>query len=208
MNIDATNSLNESGSSPEGVTFTGFVNDLEDVINWAKTQKFYVEPFALAGHSLGARAIVFYASQNPDLVDLIMSASLPWLNHGEKDGLIKDIIESVSKCGYYDKVSKSTGRVLRIKKAWVDDVNKIDLTNYIPRITAQTYVIVGLKDSEKHINCAKQMFELLKCKKQLVLLPNVPHDLANAPESKEIFTEQLKNIFKEMESNGKVEKRF
>ncbi|MDR2902835.1 MAG: hypothetical protein LBU87_07030 [Lactobacillales bacterium] len=40
VNIDATNSLNESDSSPEGASFTGHYNDLVDVIEWARGQKF------------------------------------------------------------------------------------------------------------------------------------------------------------------------
>ena len=48
VNIDATDSLNASESSRGGVTFSGFYQDLEDAILWAKRQNFYVEPFALA----------------------------------------------------------------------------------------------------------------------------------------------------------------
>ncbi len=61
VNIDASNSLNASESSPEGVTFTSHYQDLEDVIEWAKSQKFYKQPFALAGQSLGAASCIYYA---------------------------------------------------------------------------------------------------------------------------------------------------
>ena len=37
VNFDASNSLNESESSPESITFTSHRSDLEDVIAWAKT---------------------------------------------------------------------------------------------------------------------------------------------------------------------------
>lgn len=37
INIEATNSLNESGQTNEGITFTGHYQDLEDVIEWVKT---------------------------------------------------------------------------------------------------------------------------------------------------------------------------
>ncbi len=61
VNLDATNSLNASESSAEGITFTSHYQDLEDVIEWAKSQPFYKQPFALAGQSLGAASCIKHA---------------------------------------------------------------------------------------------------------------------------------------------------
>ncbi len=194
VNIDATDSLNESESSRGGVTFSGFWQDLEDVILWAKTQKFYVEPFALAGQSLGAEAVVYYASQNPSKVNLLVPCAFPWLDGKaeiQNNKRTKDILEK----GYFDQVSRSTGRVLRINKNYLDDVEKYDLSEQVKNITADTHLIVGLKDSDYHIENNKKLFELLQCKKSLQLLEDVPHDLANTPENKEEFENALENIF-------------
>lgn len=193
VNLDATNSLNASDSSEGGVTFTGHFEDLEDVINWAKSQAFYSEPFALAGQSLGAQAIIKFACENPDKVNLLVPCAFPWLDgkvEYYKNKRTKDILEK----GYYDQVSKSTGRVLRINKNYLDDLLQYNIADMINKITAKTYVICGLKDSEYHIENNKKLFELLTCKKELYLLPDVPHDLANTPETKVVFTETLKVI--------------
>ena len=123
VNIDTTDSLNQSESSKEGVTFSGFCQDLEDAILWAKTQKFYVEPFALSGQSLGAEAVVYYASKNSDKVNLLVPCAFPWLDGKveiQNNKRTKDILEK----GYFDQVSRSTGRVLRITKNYLDDVEK------------------------------------------------------------------------------------
>ncbi len=194
VNLDATNSLNASDSSAEGITFTGHYQDLEDVIAWAKTQSFYTEPFALAGQSLGAEAIILYASQYPEKVSIVVSAAFPWLD-GKIEVKVNKRTESILRQGFYDQISKSTGRVLRIYKNYLDDVSKYNLTDIVKNITAQTYLIVGMKDSEYHIDNNKKLFELLNCPKHLDMLPDVPHDLANTPETKATFEKALTKIF-------------
>jgi len=100
------------------------------------------------------------------------------------------------KNGYFDQVSKSTGRVLRIKKAYLEDLKKYNLTDIIKEITAYAYLIVGLKDTNWHIENNKKLYELLRCKKELMLLPDIPHDLANTPQNKETFIKALLKIIK------------
>lgn len=55
------------------------------------------------------------------------------------------------KNGYCDKVSKSTGKVLRLKSAYVEDMKQLDISSQIKMITANTHVIVGSKDNEGHL---------------------------------------------------------
>lgn len=193
VNIDATNSLNASENSAIGITTTGHYQDLEDVIEWAKTQSFYTEPFALAGQSLGAISVVKYAGQFPKKVNLLIPCAFPYYNYNEQE--LNSFAKEIIKNGFYDKVSKSTGRVLHMTTAYVEDMKNLDLTNQIKNITADTHVLIGLADSEKHINNSKALYEMLNCKKHLYLLPNVPHDLANTSKTKEIFENALNKIF-------------
>ena len=115
VNIDATNSNNNSDKSEEGITFTGHYNDLEDVISWAKTQSFYKEPFALAGHSLGARACVLFASKEPHLVNLLLCLSLPWINQAEKEPLINAIVKNINTFGIFEKNLKLQVKFYKLK---------------------------------------------------------------------------------------------
>lgn len=120
INFDATNSINESDSSSEGITISGHCEDLEDVITWAKTQDFYTEPFALAGQSLGAISVVRFAGEHSNMVNLLMPVAFPYYDKSEvkENTTVKYILEH----GYCDKTSKSTGRSSRIKMAFVDDM--------------------------------------------------------------------------------------
>jgi len=53
IRFDTTNSCGESDGNYEDATITNYYEDLEDVIDRAKKQDFYKEPFILCGHSLG-----------------------------------------------------------------------------------------------------------------------------------------------------------
>lgn len=192
INIDATNSLNESESSEEGITTTGHFEDLVDVINWSKTQPFYKEPFALAGQSLGAISVVNYAGQYPNKVNLLIPCAFPYYNYIEEE--LNDFAKEIIRKGYCDKVSKSTGKVLRIKSAYVEEMKNLDLTKQIENITAETYVLVGSKDNEKHLKNSKLLYQMLNCKKEFHLLEDIPHDLANTPHDKKLFTKTLREI--------------
>ena len=192
INMDATNSINESESSDEGITTTGHYEDLVDVIEWAKTQAFYKEPFALAGQSLGAISVVRYAGQYSDKVNLLIPCAFPYYNYVEEE--LNDFAKEVVKNGYCDKISKSTGKVLRLKTAYVEDIKKLDISSQIKMIKANTYVIVGSKDNEKHLKNSKLLYQMLNCKKEFYLLEDIPHDLANTPHDKELFTKTLREI--------------
>ncbi len=198
VNLDATNSLNASDSSTEGITFTSHYHDLEDVITWVKSQNFYTEPFALAGQSLGAASCINYAGNYPQKVDWLLFAACPFIDGNElleKDEMMKHI----EKYGFLEKVSRSTGKTLRINKIFNEDVKSYNLTKQIKNITATTYVVQGLCDEKYIIENNKQIYDMLNCEKQIYLLPNVPHDLANTQETKEIFENALKEIFNQKE---------
>lgn len=194
VNIDATNSLNASESSPEGVTFTSHYQDLEDAINWAKSQDFYKEPFALAGQSLGAASCINYAGKHPQKVNKLLFAACPFIIG---KNLVKDdaMMQHIEQYGFLEKVSKSTGRTLRINKIFNDDIKTQNLTKEIKNIKADTFVVQGLLDAEYVIENNKSIYKMLNCPKQIYLLKDVPHDLANTPETKKAFTEVLESIF-------------
>ena len=196
INMDATNSLNESESSEEGITTTGHYEDLVDVINWSKTQTFYKEPFAIAGQSLGAISVVNYAGQYPDKVNLLIPCAFPYYNYVEEE--LNDFAKEIIKKGYCDKVSKSTGKVLRLKSAYVEEMKNLDLTPQIENITAETYVLVGSKDNDKHLKNSKLLYQMLNCKKEFYLLEDIPHDLANTPHDKELFAKTLRDILSKL----------
>ena len=75
LRYDATNSIGESGGQMEDATTTSYLHDLEDIIAWASQQAWYIEPFVLAGHSLGSLSSLLYAEKNPKKVKAIAPIS-------------------------------------------------------------------------------------------------------------------------------------
>ena len=73
-------------------------------------------------------------------------------------------------------------------------MKNINLTSQIENIIADTYVIVGSNDTEKHLKNSKLLYQMLNCKKEFYLLQDIPHDLANTPHDKELFAKTLRNI--------------
>jgi predicted alpha/beta-fold hydrolase len=71
VNFDATNSIGESDGKYEDATMQLHYEDLVDVVDWTKTQKWYQEPFVIAGHSLGGYAVARYAEDYPDQVKAV-----------------------------------------------------------------------------------------------------------------------------------------
>jgi len=66
IRFDTTNAFGESEGKYEDATITSYYEDLEDVINWAKDEKWYQEPFVLCDHSLGGICTGLYAGKHPD----------------------------------------------------------------------------------------------------------------------------------------------
>ena len=85
-----------------------------------------------------------------------------------------------------------------MKMAYVEDMKNLDLTSQIKNIVADTYVLVGSKDNEKHLKNSKFLYQMLNCKKEFYLLEGIPHDLANTPRDKELFTKTLRDILSKL----------
>ncbi len=64
VRIDGANTINDCGGRLTDMTIEGHCHDLLDVIEWAKAQCWYTEPFALAGHSMGGFSALHAASRN------------------------------------------------------------------------------------------------------------------------------------------------
>jgi pimeloyl-ACP methyl ester carboxylesterase len=62
---DATHSWGRSEGSSEKASFFYHHEDLEDVVEWSRSQPWHQERFALAGHSLGGMVAGTYAASHP-----------------------------------------------------------------------------------------------------------------------------------------------
>lgn len=195
VNIDAIDSLNESESSPKGASFTGHYNDLDDVIEWARMQDWFMEPFTLVGHSMGAASVLFYAENFPNRVNLLLPLSFPWLNGRSRNAQHDpEELKDWKERGYWDKVSEARGRTLRVPYNFVEDLIKYDFGAKADRISAKTILIIGGQENQIRLDDNKKLFDLLKCEKEFIILPNTPHVVAKTPENAKTYREALEKI--------------
>jgi len=75
VRFDARCGLNEDGANFLGFTVSGYRDDLEDVLLWARTQPWWNGPLTLVGHSAGALVAGLYAAEHPaDVAELVLLA--------------------------------------------------------------------------------------------------------------------------------------
>lgn len=196
INFDATNSVNESQSSTSGITFTSHYNDLEDIINWAKQQSWYKEPFTLSGHSMGATSITLFAQEYPKLVNLLIPLSLAW-GRGSSFKLQKDPndIKHWQETGIFLKHTTRQKEPYKVPYSFLEDLETYDFIKNIDKITAKTILVIGDDEHKVRLDDNKEIFEKLTCEKELIILPNVPHAIAKKPEHEELYKQVLNNIF-------------
>ena len=107
VRFDTTNTFGESDGNPEEATITSFFSDLKDVLSWAKQQKWYQEPFCLAGHSLGGISTALYAENYPEKIKALAPISTVISGKFDLENLSEEKIKIWKKTGWIIEESKS-----------------------------------------------------------------------------------------------------
>jgi len=187
ISFDTTNSLGESDGQMENGTIAGYLEDLEDVIEWAKMQKWYSSSFFLVGHSMGGYCITDYAVRNINVKSLILFApkiigDTP--NEAE--------LEELGSKGFVGWESHSTPGVFKRKgyKYFEDEKNR-NLLKIAENIKCPVLIIGGDNDKVIPIEQQKMLFDKIKSKKEIYIFKNGDHNLEGWENS-----EELGNIIK------------
>lgn len=175
LRFDTTHSIGESEGTLEDGNITNYYEDLEDVIKWASTQSWFIKPFALAGHSLGAFCAAYYAEKFPEHVFLL--APLGTVVAGELSLKYYDPrdIQEWRSSGY--QISKSNSKPGVIKKLkWNQfeaDMLHYDLRPAANKLKMPVLLICGEKDFLLQGN--KIFFDLLIGPKEIHTVKNAFH---------------------------------
>ncbi len=199
IRFDATNSCGESDGGYENATVTNYFEDLEDVIEWAKTQEFYQEPFCLVGHSIGSLCVALYAENHPKRIKAL--APISAVVSGKfsvETSKYKKTAEEWEKTGWRITESVSQpGLIKKLKWSHVEDRLKYDLLPKVQNLTMSVLMIVGDQDDGTPLEHQKILYEQLPGKKEIHVIKNAPHsfiDEGQLKEIKEIFLKWIDDL--------------
>ena len=177
VRFDATNSLGESEGELINVTYTSYIEDLEDVIAWAEKQPWFIEPFALCGHSMGGQSASWYAEHNPERV-MCLAAMAPVVNYElNTKHFDPQYLKEWQQNGYADLPSRSKpGLIKRLGWGVQESLKKYDILKNAGKLSMPVLDVVG----EQDINCPpddqRVFIEAVGSKnKKLIIIKGVQH---------------------------------
>lgn len=194
VRFDTTNTIGESDGDFENATVTNYYEDLEDVIKWSGTQKWYIEPFILIGHSLGGISTAYFAENYSEKIkalapiSTVVSGALSVEAHKFFNPEEMKIWEET---GWLEGKSQSkSGIVKRLKWSHIADRLKYDLLPKVNKLTMPVLLIVGENDTRTPLDHQKILHNALLGPKELHIIKGSPHTFREQEHLNE-----LKNIF-------------
>lgn len=183
---DAVHTFGESrGGLYEDATITNYYADLEDVIDWAKEQEWYVEPFVLCGHSLGGISTALFAEKYSEKVKAL--APLSTVVSGKLSLETKaDDLESWKRDGIRVTMSHDGTKEKRLKWSHMENRLKYDLLENVDKLTMPVLLIVGEKDDPTPPEHQQILFEKLPGKKELHTVKGALHSFYEPHEQQEV----------------------
>ncbi len=192
VRFDTTNTLGESDGTYENATITNSYEDLEDVIQWARDQAWFQEPFVLCGYSLGGICTALYAEKYPEKVLALAPISSAISGTLMRAKEPPELVAAWDASGW--KITPSVSKPGVMKKLnWHQFVNDAAYYDLLPRASALTMpvlMIVGSEDHSTPYAHQKMLYDLLPGPKELHLIQGAPHTFRD----KEHLAE-IKNLF-------------
>jgi len=195
IRFDTTNTFGESDGNFENANITNYYEDLEDVINWAKTCDWYQEPFVMAGHSVGGLCILLFAEKSSEKVKAIAPISTIISGKLALEVYPSEIIEQCKKDGAYEL--KTPEKTIKIKWVFIEDMLKYDSLKNIEKIKMPVLMISGENDPESTVKHQKILYDKIPGKKELKIIKGAGHRFTennHLEEIKKIFDKWIKTL--------------
>lgn len=186
VRFDTTNTFGESDGDYTDATVTNYFEDLEDVIEWSKTQYFYREPFILCGTSLGGICVSLYAQKYPEKIKALAPISTVVSGKLSFETYNKEDLKTWEKTGWKITFS-SSGRELKIKYNHIIDRLKYDLLDKVDSLKMPVLMMVGDLDNSTPIKHQQILFDKLPGSKEFHIIPGAPHTFKEEGHLKQIY---------------------
>lgn len=198
VTFDTTNTFGESGGDYADATTTNYYEDLLDITAWAAKQPWYIEPFLLAGHSLGGICTALYAERYPGKVKALFPASTVVTGKLSLETHTAEELRQWQETGWREEPSKSMpGVIKRLKWSHVADRLKYDLLPNVSKLTMPALLLVGEFDTSTPPSHQKILYDALAGPKELHVIKDAPHtfrDPKHLQEIRQIVRDWLKKL--------------
>ena len=198
VRFDATNSIGESGGDIINVTTTNYLEDLEDVITWAKTRSWFQQPFALCGHSMGGMSVALYAERHPANVSLLAPLSSVISYDLSMETRDPSSMRKWKSDGYQESQSLSKpGIIKRIGWGYMEDLKKYDLLKNANKLSMPILLLVGDRDKGTPYEHQMKLFEAIPHQnKKIIKIKDADHNFRDSGDYMKKLKE-VKNIISE-----------
>lgn len=185
IRFDTTNTFWESDGDYEDATVTNYYEDLEDVINWAKTANFYQEPFVLCGHSLWGICVIVYAENFPEKIkalapiSTVISGKLSLETNPEKTKERKESGRRIE--------TRSNWSLKKLKRSHMIDRLQYDILPKANLLTMPVLMLVWELDTSTPVYQQKILFDSLRWEKEFHIIKDGSHTFKNPIHLEEIY---------------------
>lgn len=187
VSYDAANTLGESDGKMEDATLTNYYEDLEDVVNWAKTQPWFMSPFVISGHSLGGACSIMFAAAHPHEV-LAIAPICPFIA-GELYEARHDpaLIKKWQADGFIMQPSQGKPGVMK-KLNWslAEDLRTQDVRKVAPKVTCPSLFIAGSEDHGIPPEVAHQAADKVRGRMEFHTITGMGHNPRSPEHLKEL----------------------
>ena len=190
VRFDTRHTYGESEGAYEDASTTNYYEDLEDVIDWARTEPWYRQPFVLSGHSLGGLCVVQYAENHPQEIQalaLVAPVVSGTLHMESKQRRKPEELAEWEHTGWKGEPSLSKpGLIKRIPWSYAIDMRKYDTLARADTLTMPVLFIVGEKDTITPAENTQKLFDLLPGPKEFRMVKDGTHVFRNSAHLAEI----------------------
>lgn len=186
VTFDAVHSFGEStGGEYPDATITNYYADLEDVIAWAGLQLWYIEPFVLAGHSLGGVSTLLFAEKYPEKVKAI--APISTIISGKLSLQTRESeYEKWEREGIKITMSRDGKHEKRLKWGHMEDRLKYDILPGALKLTMPVLLVVGSQDIPAPENHQKLLYDKLPGSREMHIIDGAYHSYHEPNERSEL----------------------
>ncbi|MCX6798239.1 MAG: alpha/beta hydrolase [Candidatus Falkowbacteria bacterium] len=181
ISFETTNSLGESESSFSDATLTNYYEDLEDVIDWSKSQTYYQEPFVLCGHSIGSMSIILYAEHYPQAIKALAPISTGVSGRLSYEAFPPETIAE-SSIGSSSRITK------KLKWSHMEDLLKYDLLEGADKLVMPVLLAVGEFDKTHPLSNQEKLFKALPGSKELRIIKGAAHTFKKPEHLEEVYS--------------------